>query len=136
MESENIRADILADTLNVLKDDYARFPKDQTYSLYDRNVFFKDPLVSFRGVQLYRWMIGFMERAFLNVQMDLHDIRRDGNQIEMDWTLSWVAPMPWKPPMQISGRSELGLNADGLIQSQIDYWNCSRLDVLKQLFSR
>jgi Uncharacterized conserved protein (DUF2358) len=132
MELETIRADIL----NTLKDDYARFPKDQTYSLYDRNVFFKDPLISFRGVQLYHWMIGFMERAFLNVQMDLHDIRQEGNQIDMDWTLSWVAPMPWKPPMQISGRSELVLNTDGLIQSQIDYWNCSRLDVLKQLFSR
>jgi Uncharacterized conserved protein (DUF2358) len=132
MELETIKADIL----NALKDDYARFPKDQTYSLYAPNVFFKDPLVSFRGVQLYRWMIGFMERAFLNVQMDLHDIRREGNQINMDWTLSWVAPMPWKPSMQISGRSELVLNTDGLIQSQIDYWNCSRLDVLKQLFSR
>jgi Uncharacterized conserved protein (DUF2358) len=132
MESESSRADILS----ALKDDYARFPKGQTYSLYDPDVFFKDPLVSFRGVQLYRWMIGFMDRAFLDVQMDLHNIRRDGDQIDMDWTLSWVAPMPWKPAMQISGRSELALNADGLIQSQIDYWNCSRLDVLKQLFSR
>jgi Uncharacterized conserved protein (DUF2358) len=132
MESETIRANILS----ALKDDYARFPKDQTYSLYDPNVFFKDPLVSFRSVRLYRWMIGFMERAFLDVQMDLHNIRQDGNRIDMDWTLSWVAPMPWKPSMQISGRSELALNADGLIQSHIDYWNCSRLDVLKQLFSR
>jgi hypothetical protein len=125
-----------ADISGALKDDYARFPKDQTYSLYDPNVFFKDPLVSFRGVQLYRWMIGFMERAFLDVRMDLHNIRRDGNRIYTDWTLSWVAPMPWKPSMQISGRSELALNADGLIQSHIDDWNCSRLDVLKQFFSR
>ncbi len=132
MESETIRADILS----VLKDDYVRFPKDQTYSLYDPNVFFKDPWISFRGVQRYRWMIGFIERAFLEVRMDLYDIRRDENRIYTDWTLSWIAPMPWKPPVQISGRSELALNADGLIQSHIDYWNCSRLDVLKQLFSR
>jgi hypothetical protein len=99
-------------------------------------VFFKDPWISFRGVQLYRWMIGFIERAFLDVQMDLHDIRQDENRIDTDWTLSWIAPMPWKPPLKISGRSELVLNADGLIQSHIDYWHCSRLDVLKQLFSR
>jgi Uncharacterized conserved protein (DUF2358) len=132
MKLENVRTDIL----NVLKDDYARFPKNQTYGLYADNVFFKDPLISFRGVQLYRWMIGFMERVFLDVQMDLHDIRQDNHQIQTDWTLSWIAPMPWKPSLQISGRSELALNKEGLIESHIDYWNCSRLDVLKQLFSR
>jgi hypothetical protein len=132
MQLENLRTDIL----NALKEDYARFPKNQTYGLYAANVFFKDPLISFRGVQPYRWMIGFMERAFLDVQMDLHDIRQENNLIQTDWTLSWIAPMPWRPSLQISGRSELALNKAGLIESHIDYWNCSRLDVLKQLFSR
>jgi hypothetical protein len=35
--------------------------------------------------------------------------------------------------MAIGGRSELKVNSDGLIVSHIDYWNCSRFDVLKQL---
>lgn len=132
MESKNSGADILS----TLKADYAQFPKNQTYSLYDPKVFFKDPWISFRGVQLYRGMIGFIERSFLEVHMDLHHIRRVEDQIQTDWTLSWIAPLPWKPSLRISGRSELVLNADGLIQSHIDYWDCSRLDVLKQLFSR
>ena len=124
------------DLASALRADYARFPKDQTYSLYDPQVFFKDPWTSFRGVKLYRLMIGFMDRAFINVKMDLHEIHQTDAQIATRWTLSWLAPLPWKPPVSISGRSELTLNATGLIASHIDYWDCSRLDVLKQLFSK
>lgn len=124
------------DLLSALKADYARFPHHQTYSLYDPQVFFKDPWISFRGVRQYRWMISFIERAFIDVKMDLHGIEQTDNQIDTDWTLSWVAPMSWKPAISISGCSELKLNAEGLIASHIDYWNCSRLDVVKQLFSR
>jgi hypothetical protein len=35
--------------------------------------------------------------------------------------------------MSIPGWSELRLNSQGLIVSHIDYWSCSRWDVLKQL---
>jgi Uncharacterized conserved protein (DUF2358) len=132
MVSKEMRADLLS----ILRADYDRFPQNQTYSLYDPQVFFKDPWISFRGVRRYRWMIGFIERAFLNVRMNLHDIRQTDERIDTEWTLSWVAPMPWKPSISISGRSELTLNTDGLIQSHVDFWNCSRLDVLKQLFSK
>jgi len=48
--------------------------------------------------------------------------------------LSWNSPLPWKPYISVSGWSELRLNADGLIVSHIDYWYCSRLDVIKQHF--
>jgi Uncharacterized conserved protein (DUF2358) len=119
-----------------LKADYEKFPSDQTYSLYAKNVFFKDPWISFRGVKLYRIMIQFIERTFTDAAMDLHQIQQIGPQIDTRWTLSWIAPAPWKPKMIISGRSELILNSEGLIQSHIDYWDCSRLDVLRQLFSR
>jgi hypothetical protein len=119
-----------------LESDYERFPSDQTYSLYAENVFFKDPWISFRGVKLYRIMIQFIERTFTDAAMNLHKIQQTGNRIDTRWTLSWIAPAPWKPKMIISGRSELTLDSDGLIQSHIDYWDCSRLDVLRQLFSR
>ncbi len=121
--------------IEALKTDYARFPEDQTYSLYAENVFFKDPLTSFSGVARYRAMIHFIARWFKAVQMDLHSIERTDQRIDTTWTLRWVAPVPWQPPMVISGRSELTLNNTGLIESHIDYWDCSRLDVLKQLFS-
>ncbi|HEY9909652.1 MAG TPA: DUF2358 domain-containing protein [Thermosynechococcaceae cyanobacterium] len=121
-------------TLQTLREDYARFPRDQTYSLYAENVHFKDPMSDFRGRRKFQAMIGFMHTAFLNCKMDLHHIEQHEDLIRMDWTLSWNTPLPWKPRIAIPGWSELRLNPEGTIVSQVDYWRCSRLDVLKQHF--
>ncbi len=120
--------------LEAIKQDYQQFPQNQTYSLYAEAVYFKDPLTEFQGVERYKQMIGFMGQWFLDVQLDLHDISQSENTIKTRWTLSWTAPLPWKPRMSIPGWSTLELNADGLISRHIDHWDCSRLDVVKQLF--
>lgn len=88
----------------------------------------------FRGVKIFRTMLTVMEKVFLNCVMELHDIRQEGNIIRTEWTLSWNTPLPWKPRIAVPGWSELTLNEEGLIISQIDYWCCSRFDVLKQHF--
>jgi hypothetical protein len=68
-------------------------------------------------------MIGFMDRWFQQVDLQLHDICYSRpQQIDTRWTLSWVAPAPWKPAMSIPGRSELEINDEGKIVSHIDYW--------------
>ncbi|MDZ7963806.1 MULTISPECIES: DUF2358 domain-containing protein [unclassified Nostoc] len=121
--------------VEILKEDYQRFPVNQTYSIYAPEVYFQDPMNKFRGVKRYKAMINFIETWFLNPKMDLHNIQRLGDTIKTEWTLSWNTPLPWKPRISIPGWSELGLNSDGLIISHIDYWNCSRLDVVKQHFS-
>ncbi|PHM09321.1 DUF2358 domain-containing protein [Nostoc sp. 'Peltigera malacea cyanobiont' DB3992] len=123
------------DVIEILKEDYQRFPVNQTYSIYAPEVYFQDPLNKFRGVKRYKLMINFIQTWFLNPKMDLHNIQRLGDTIKTEWTLSWNTPLPWKPRISIPGWSELGLNSDGLIISHIDYWNCSRLDVVKQHFS-
>lgn len=124
------------DIVQILKEDYQKFPEDQTYGIYAKDVFFQDPLNRFRGLNRYKQMLAFI-KTWLKPKMDLHDIRRVEDKVETRWTLSWKAPLPWKPAIAIDGRSELQLNPDGLIISHIDYWNCSRLDVLKQhLFPR
>ncbi|MEH1889786.1 MAG: DUF2358 domain-containing protein [Nostoc sp.] len=122
------------DIVEILKEDYQRFPVNQTYSIYTPDVYFQDPLNKFHGVKRYKQMINFIETLFLNPKMDLHSIQRLGDTIKTEWTLSWNTPLPWKPRISIPGWSELGLNSDGLIISHIDYWNCSRLDVVKQHF--
>lgn len=122
------------DIIKILKEDYQRFPADQTYSIYAENVFFQDPLNKFRGVKRYKQMIGFIDTWFIDVKMDLHDISQSGDTIKTEWTLSWNTPLPWKPRIAIPGWSELRLNNNGVIVSHIDYWNCSRIDVLKQHF--
>ena len=124
------------DIIQILKEDYQRFPLDQTYSIYAKDVYFKDPLNQFRGINRYKKMISFIKNWFNEPKMDVHEISQSGDTIKTRWTLSWTTPLPWRPRIAIPGWSELKLNADNLIISHIDYWNCSRLDVLKQhLFS-
>jgi hypothetical protein len=125
------------DLIELLKADYARFPKDQTYSLYAEDVRFKDPMNEFTGINRYRQMIDFLSRFFSDIQMDLHEIQQvDSTLITMQWTLNMTAPLPWSPRLSIPGRSELSLNSAGLIDSHVDYWARSRLDVLNQVFGR
>jgi len=122
------------DIIAILKEDYQKFPEDQTYSIYAEDVYFEDPVNKFRGGDRYQKMIDFFKKWFLDIQLDLHEINQSGNTIKTRWTLSWTAPVPWQPRMAIPGWSELKLNDAGLIASHIDYWDISRLDVLKQLF--
>ncbi|MBC7972457.1 MAG: DUF2358 domain-containing protein [Verrucomicrobia bacterium] len=122
------------DILQVLKDDYHRFPADQTYSIYAKDVYFKDPTSEFRGVDRYKQTIAFVHTWFRHCRMELHSIEQTGDTIRSEWTLSWNTPLPWQPRITIPGWSELTLNAQGLIASHIDDWRCSRLDVLKQHF--
>jgi hypothetical protein len=118
--------------LEILKQDYQRFPINQTYSIYAEDVYFQDPLTKFRGIDRYKKMIQFIQQWFLDPQMDVHDIQQQENTIKTEWTLSWNTPLPWKPRISISGWSELRLNPQNLIVSHIDYWHCSPLNVLKQ----
>lgn len=120
------------DILDTIKADYRRFPKEQTYSIYAEDVYFKDPLNEFRGIDRYQSMLGFIDTWFRQPQLDLHDIQQQGNTIRTDWTLRWTTPLPWQPRISIPGWSELTLNAAGLICSHIDYWKCSKWDVVKQ----
>ena len=122
------------DIIQILKEDYQRFPVNQTYSIYAKDVFFKDPLNQFRGVARYKQMINFINNWFRDPNMDLHEIQQSEDIIKTRWTLSWTTPLPWHPRIAIPGWSELKLNAEELIISHIDYWECDRLDVLKQHF--
>jgi hypothetical protein len=120
------------DLLDILKQDYQNFPEDQTYEIYAEDVYFQDPMNRFRGRDRYRQTINFIRTWFKDVQLDMHQIDRRGNTITTRWTLHWTTPLPWKPRISIPGWSELEVNPDGAIASHIDYWDCSRLDVLKQ----
>jgi hypothetical protein len=119
--------------IDILKKDYEQFPQNQTYNIYAENVYFQDPMNKFYGVKRYQQMIGFINQYFLDIKLELHHIAQTENAIATQWTLKWIAPVPWKPPMSIPGRSELKVNDEGLIISHIDYWDISRLDVLTQL---
>lgn len=122
------------DLILILREDYARFPKNQTYDIYADNIYFKDPLNEFRGVKKYRLMISFLGTFFNKVKMEVYSVEREGELIKTEWTLRMTPPLPWQPRLAIPGRSELKVNQDNLIVSHIDYWHISRWSVLRQNF--
>lgn len=135
----------MTNILDIIKADYAKFPEAQTYSIYSEDVYFKDPVYNFRGIKQYQKMIGFITFWFKNLKLELHDISRADNLIKASWTMSWDAPLPWKPRISVTGWSDLTVdkfagdldNGEGdreLIISHIDYWECSKFDVIKQHF--
>ncbi len=121
------------DLVAILRADYARFPRDQTYSIYDPQVYFRDPLNEFRGLDRYRAMIASLERWLQDIHLELHDIQQVGSHIRSEWTLRGsLSFLPWRPRLCIPGWTEMRLNPAGLIESHIDYWRCSRWQVLLQ----
>lgn len=121
--------------IEILTQDYQRFPVDQTYSIYAEGVFFKDPLNEFYGVDRFKSMIGFMQKYFRQLHMDLHEIYQKEDTIYTRWTLNWITPLPWQPAIAIPGRSELKINEEQLIVAHIDYWDISPWQVLQQHFT-
>ncbi len=119
--------------IEIIKQDYTRFPEDQTYSIYAENVHFKDPVYDFYGLKKYQEMITFIRKWFSNLNLELHEINEVKDQINTRWTMSWNSPLPWKPFISVSGRSELKLK-DNLIIGHYDYWDCSFFDMIKQHF--
>jgi hypothetical protein len=124
------------DTLEILKQDYQRFPEAQTFEIYADDVFFKDPLNEFRGVARYRKMIAFLGRWFKDIQLDLHQIQREEQTIRTDWTLHMTCPVPWRSRLSIAGYSLLEINESNLIISHVDYWHKPVLAVFMQLFRK
>lgn len=122
------------DVIETIKADYARFPNNQSYNLYAENVYFQDPITQFRGLKRYQSLINFISKWFKQINLELHHIEQIEHTIHTQWTLNWTTPLPWKPRISIPGRSELILNDEQKIISHIDYWDCSRWDVLKQHF--
>ncbi|WP_310490359.1 DUF2358 domain-containing protein [Chamaesiphon sp. VAR_69_metabat_338] len=122
------------DILTILRQDYARFPLDQSYQIYAEDVYFQDPLTRFRGLDRYRQTIEFIRKWFGDPHLELDEIDRVDRLITTRWKLSWNTPLPWRPRIEIPGRSEMRLNENDLIISHIDYWDRSPLDVLGQHF--
>ena len=122
------------DIIEILKTDYQKFPQDQTYSIYAQDVYFKDPLNEFRGIDRYQKMIGFLGTFFRNIDLELYKIKQNDEIITTEWRLNMTSPLPWKPRISIPGWTELKLNSDRLIVSHIDRWHISPLNVLLQNF--
>lgn len=118
--------------IETLKSDYAKFPHDQTYSIYAEDICFQDPLNKFTGIDRYQKMIQLMNQWLIDMKIDLQEISQTENIIKTRWILSWTMSLPWRPRLEIPGTSKMTVNAAGLIQTHIDYWDISFWQVFQQ----
>ena len=116
------------------------FEKDISYNIYTKDIFFKDPVNTFKWKFNYRiifWTLRFHGRLFFTeLYFDLHDVQQTAKDIILaNWTVRGVLRVPWKAKIFFNGYSTYKLNQDGLIYEHIDTWDRKPSEILKQFFS-
>ncbi|MCL2933628.1 MAG: DUF2358 domain-containing protein [Trichodesmium sp. MAG_R03] len=117
------------------------FKKDISYDIYTKNIFFKDPVNTFKWKFNYRiifWTLRFHGRLFFTeLYLDLHDVQQTAKDIILaNWTVRGVLRVPWKAKIFFNGYSTYKLNQDGLIYEHIDTWDRKPSEILKQFFQQ
>lgn len=123
----------MSNLVEIIKEDYQKFPENQTYEIYAEDVHFKDPVYDFKGLKKYREMIVFLKKWFANLHLELHEINQNEAEINTRWTMSWYSPLPWQPFISVSGRSILKVE-NNLIIAHYDYWDKPFWDMIAQHF--
>lgn len=113
------------------------FEKDISYNIYTRDIYFKDPVNTFKGKLNYRiifWTLRFHGQLFFSeIYFDLHDVHLDAkNIIKAYWTVRGTLRLPWKPQIIFNGDSTYKLNDEGLIYNHLDTWDRKPSEILKQ----
>ncbi|MFN6535328.1 MAG: DUF2358 domain-containing protein [Nostoc sp. EkiNYC01] len=117
------------------------FKKDISYDIYTRDIYFKDPVNTFKYKFNYRiifWTLRFHARLFFTqIYFDVHDIKQSAeDSILVNWTVRGVLRVPWKAPLFFNGYSTYKLNKDNLIYEHIDTWDRKPGEILKQFWQR
>uniref|UniRef100_A0A7S0WVG3 SOUL heme-binding protein n=1 Tax=Pyramimonas obovata TaxID=1411642 RepID=A0A7S0WVG3_9CHLO len=119
-------------------------------TLYDKKVFFQDPITNYDGIEGYLFNIQFLRRVF-EPTFVLHNVRRTGPyELTTRWTmgmkLGWF-PLKqfWMPSFMFTGTSIMGINPEtGKFNSHVDTWDSIQnqaflsieavQDLVKQMF--
>ena len=126
----------------ILKQDLPTlFEQDISYDIYTGDIYFKDPVNTFKWKFNYRiifWTLRFHGRLFFTeLYFDLHDVSQTAEDtILANWTVRGVLRVPWKAGVFFNGYSTYKLNSDGLIYEHIDTWDRSPGEILKQFIRK
>lgn len=117
------------------------FEQDISYEIYTQDIFFRDPVNTFKGKFNYRiifWTLRFHGRLFFtDLHFDLHDVGQSEETIILaKWTVRGTLRLPWKAKIFFNGYSTYRLNPEGLIYEHIDTWDRSPGEILGQFFRR
>ncbi len=128
--------------IQILKQDLPTlFEKDISYDIYTKDIYFKDPVNTFKWKFNYRiifWTLRFHAQLFFSeIYFDLHDVKQTEKDIILaDWTVRGVLRLPWKAKMFFNGYSTYKLNQDGLIYEHIDTWDRKPSEILQQFIRK
>ena len=117
------------------------FEKDISYDIYTQDIFFQDPVNTFKGKFNYRiiyWTLRFHARLFFTkIYFDLHDVHSDSHEIiKAEWTVRGTLRLPWNAKIFFNGDSTYKLTPEGRIYEHIDRWDRQPQEILKQFFRR
>lgn len=114
------------------------FDRDISYDIYSSDIFFKDPVNTFKGKFNYRiifWTLRFHGRLFFTeLYFDLHDVAQTAPEVILaNWTVRGTLRVPWKAKLLFNGYSTYRLR-QGLIYEHIDTWDRSPGAIVRQFF--
>ncbi|MHC5594957.1 MAG: DUF2358 domain-containing protein [Nostoc sp.] len=128
--------------IKTLKEDLPTlFEKDISYQIYTEDIYFKDPVNTFKYKFNYRiifWTLRFHARLFFTeIYFDVHEVSQSAEDtILAKWTVRGVLRVPWKAGLLFNGYSTYKLNQDNLIYEHIDTWDRKPGEILKQFWQR
>ncbi|MFN6528909.1 DUF2358 domain-containing protein [Nostoc sp. ChiSLP03a] len=128
--------------INTLKEDLPTlFEKDIFYDIYTQDIYFKDPVNTFKYKFNYRiifWTLRFHARLFFTqIYFDVHEVYQSAEDtILAKWTVRGVLRVPWKARLLFNGYSTYKLNQDNLIYEHIDTWDRKPGEILQQFWQR
>ncbi|WP_392532751.1 DUF2358 domain-containing protein [Nostoc sp. C117] len=117
------------------------FEKDISYDIYTQDIYFKDPVNTFKYKFNYRiifWTLRFHARLFFTqIYFDVHEVYQSGeDKILAKWTVRGVLRVPWKARLFFNGYSTYKLNQDNLIYEHIDTWDRKPGEILQQFWQK
>ena len=127
--------------ISILKQDLPTlFERDISYEIYTRDIYFKDPVNTFKWKFNYRiifWTLRFHARLFFTeIYFDLHEVEQTASDIiTANWTVRGTLRLPWKPKLFFNGFSTYKLTPNGLIYYHQDTWDRSPQAILKQFIT-
>jgi hypothetical protein len=128
--------------IKTLKEDLPTlFEKDISYDIYTDDIYFKDPVNTFKYKFNYRiifWTLRFHARLFFTqIYFDVHEVYQSAEDtILAKWTVRGLLRVPWKAGLLFNGYSTYKLNQDNLIYEHIDTWDRKPGEILRQFLQR
>jgi hypothetical protein len=117
------------------------FEKDISYEIYTKDIYFKDPVNTFKWKFNYRiifWTLRFHAGLFFTeIYFDVHDVKQTAEDIiTVNWTVRGTLRLPWKARVFFNGDSTYRLTKDALIYNHLDTWDRKPSEILKQFFRK